>query len=192
MKFSKVLVACAIATTIAVPAWSQTANPGSPGEIPGYLSPSTNSFRPIYLPQVASDPSAVSVVTGKIVTNFAITIQSTIPTTTPIDCTVTAGVADGNILVPPFTIFNNILEQATVVATRTGSTAKCAVTIPYSWNLSSKATDKVQLTYTVIAQSNSATQAPGTLINRNSSQTIATIGIPAAGATTTETVKATI
>jgi len=85
---------------------------------------------------------------------------------------------------------NIIFEQATVNATRSVGSAKCSVTIPYSWNLSNRSTDQVHLSYLISAGVNSTTA--GSLANRSSSQYIVTIKIPANGAITTETVNATI
>jgi hypothetical protein len=189
MKLSKVVFVLAFATMLAGTAWSQSANPGSSPEILGYLNPGNNSFRPMFM-QSIGNPAVVTTVTGKIVTNFTITVASVLPSTTPIECNVTATVSDMSTS-PPFTLANEILEQASVIATRNGATAaKCTVTIPYSWNLANKSTDKVNLAYSIFAASTST--AAGTLANRTSSQFIAVIPIPATGATTTETVKATI
>ncbi len=188
MKLSKVVLVLAFATMLGGTAWSQIANPGSRPEILGYLNPANNSFRPMYM-QPIGNPAVVSVATGKIVTNFTITVASVLPSTVPITCGVSATVEDVNN--STFTITNSIFEQASVIATRNGTTsAKCTVTIPYSWNLSNRATDKVDLSYTINAFSNSTTA--GSVVLRTSSQTIGAISIPVNGATTTETVNATI
>jgi len=66
--------------------------------------------------------------TGKFVVNFTITVASTLPTTDVSACGVTASLLDvGSTF--------EILESATFAATRSGSTAKFTVTIPYSWTL---------------------------------------------------------
>src|SRR5208282_2793357 len=185
MKLSKVVFVLAFATMLGGTAWSQSANPGSRPEILGYLNPGNNSFRPMYM-QPIGNPAVVSVATGKIVTNFTITVASVLPSTVPITCSVSAGVSD---ISSTFVLSNEISEQASVIATRTGATAKCSITIPYSWNLSNRNTDKVNLSYTITAFSNSTTA--GSVVSRISSQTIGAIGIPTI-AITPETVKATI
>jgi len=188
MKLLKVVFVLAFATMLGGTAWSQTANPGSRPEILGYLNPGNNSFRPMYM-QPIGNPAVVSVATGKIVTNFTITVSSVLPATVPIACDVFASVEDVN--TSTFMITNSISEQASVIATRNGTTsAKCTVTIPYSWNLSNRSTDKVNLFYSILATGNST--AAGSVVLRSSTQTIGVIGIPINGAITTETVKATI
>src|SRR5271157_5778840 len=93
MKLSKVVFVLAFATMLAGTAWSQSANPGSSPEILGYLNPSNNSFRPMYM-QPIGNPAVVSVANGKIVTNFTITVSSVLPATVPIACDVFAAVED--------------------------------------------------------------------------------------------------
>jgi hypothetical protein len=135
---------------------------------------------PVLLSQTAL---AQTTSTGKFVVNFTITVDSNLPTTDKIACSVQAQVADvssGHI----------ILESASVAATRNGATASCSVTIPYSWTLSSASTDKVNLAYTITVPG--VASAANALPSRFSSQSIATISVPANGSTTTETVSATI
>ena len=188
MKPLQVICALALATTLAGTAWSQNANVGSGPQIFGFVNPATNTFQPMYAQTIGS-PATVSVATGKIVTTFTITVTSAIGTTVPILCNVTADVPDVN--TTTFVTSNNAVEQAAVVASRaTSTTAKCTVSIPYSWKLSNRTTDKVQLTYSIDAITTSSTA--GVLVQRLSSQTIATIPVPANGVTTTETVTATI
>jgi len=174
-----------LATTLAGTAWSQSASMGSTPQILGYLNPVNNSFRPLGMQGVAS-PAALlpqSVVTGKIVTNPTITIAATaITQTTAISCEVSATVVDPQ---------NIIAEEAAVIATRSPGAGKCTVAIPYSWKLTTaeKSTDRLILSY-IITSVPSTTQ-PG-LVFRTSSQSIANIVVPTSGATTTETVAATI
>jgi hypothetical protein len=83
-----------------------------------------------------------------------------------------------------------ILETAAVAATRSGSTATCAVTIPYSWSLASGSTDKVSLSYNITApvEATSSTVLP----SRSSLvENFLTISVPGNGTTTTEAVTAT-
>ncbi|HEY6372114.1 MAG TPA: hypothetical protein VIX37_16175 [Candidatus Sulfotelmatobacter sp.] len=129
------------------------------------------------------EPPALTTFGGKFVVNFTVTVSSAISTSAKIACAVAASLEDVSTL-------NFILENAEVAATRTGSTATCTVDIPYSWKLGSGSTDKVTLTYQIIAP----IEATGSslLPSRLSEQTIGTISVPANGSTTTETVTATI
>jgi hypothetical protein len=189
MKLLNVIFVLLFATTLAGTAWSQGATQGPGPEVLGYLNPRNNSFRPMYMQSTPiGSPAAISVATGKIVTSFTITVSSAIPLTTPILCYVSASVTDQN--TTTFMILNEILDSATVNATRTAGTAKCTVTIPYSWILSDRTTDQVQLGYEISANINTTT--PSALINRDSLQTFGIIAIPANGATTTKSVSATI
>jgi hypothetical protein len=63
------------------------------------------------------------------------------------------------------------------------------VTIPYSWNLATATSDKVTLTYVLSAPAEAT--ATTAFPQRLSTQTIATIAVPANGKTTDETVTAT-
>jgi hypothetical protein len=134
--------------------------------------------------------SQTTTVGGKIVVNFKIKLDSPLGTGTILGCEVNASVFDPN---------NSISERAFGIATVSGSTAKCAVSIPYSWPLTSAnlATDKLTLGYLVEAletfeipgSGTSSTQAAPV---RQSSQNIGTFSIPANGATTTENVSVTL
>jgi hypothetical protein len=170
------VIVCALSSQLS---WSQEAKPVSPAKALGYFDYSTGAFRPVAQTEDfdSSSLAATSPQTGTIVVNFNITIRSVIPATTPINCGVEATVTEvsaGGI--------NIILDGATVVATRTGSTAKCTVTIPYSWMVSSSA--RLGLNYNLIAAKPAATG----LLSRSSLGTIASIPVPANGATTTQTV----
>lgn len=183
MKTRKVLFAAIFLLSAVRPAWSQSINPAPGPVIFGYLNSRTNMFRPLSLSSVTS-PQAISSATGKIVVSFSITIQSAIATTTPISCDVNPNFYDANGTTN--VIAGYIVEDAAVTASRTGSTATCTVTIPYSWNLSFRSMDQVEIDYTISAVPTSG------LPRRTSQQTIAIINIPANGATTSFSVKTTI
>jgi len=122
----------------------------------------------------------VTTFAGKFVVNFTITVSSAIATTDKVACSVNASLSD-NIVGGG----NFIVEEVEVAGTRSGSTVTCKATLPYSWNLVTPTTDTVSLTYSI-------SSTPGTSPFRLSSQGIANIKVPANGATTTETVTATI
>ena len=183
MKVVKLALAFACLLTLALPAFGQQADDAIGRGIPGYLDPNTGAFRVMPSAGGEANPDAVTTVGGKIVTTFTINVQSAIAATAKIGCSVQAVVLD-------VAAANTILETATVAATRTSTTAKCTVTIPYSWTLASAATDKVMLTYTIVAPV--AATATTSLPSRTSSQGMGQIAIPANGAITNKTVAATI
>jgi hypothetical protein len=82
-----------------------------------------------------------------------------------------------------FVVSNVISEEANVLATRNGTTAKCTVTFSYSWQLANGSTDTVDLSYLVSAES--ASPGTGNLASGDSGQELETLSIPANGATTT-------
>lgn len=171
-------VACLLVPSL----WGQSTSPAR--GIRGYLDPLTGVFHA--MPHAAtseSEPPATSTFGGKFVFNFTITISSSLSTTAKIGCLASATLEDTSTL-------NFIIESAEVVATKSGSTATCTVNIPYSWTLGSASTDKVTLTYEIFAPVEASTSS--SLPNRVSEQTIGTISVPANGATTTETITATI
>ena len=119
--------------------WSQSI-PAVNG-IRGYLDPRTGIFHSIPLPDLQeADVPPPATFGGKFVFNFTITVSSTLASTAKILCEASASTEDAATL-------NFITETASVTATRSGSTATCTVTIPYSWNLTSSSSDKVSLTY---------------------------------------------
>jgi hypothetical protein len=121
--------------------------------------------------------------TGKIVVNFSIAVDASISSTANIACQASAEVSDG-----PASAKNLIHETATVLATRSGSTATCTVNIPYSWNLVTATTDKVVLGYQITAPVEVPTgSVTSTLPARVSEQPrYAAIPVPISGSTTTE------
>lgn len=172
---------CAVVLGLAIPAGGQEQQITNAGRgIFGYLDPRTGAFHPA-IPQVLTNTvelASVTPTTGKFVFNFTISVQSSLASTVGIECGASAETLD-------VTTQHTVLEEAAVAATRTGSTAKCTVTIPYSWVLSTPTTDMVTLSYILSAP----TAAPA-LPSRTSTQTIAVIKVPLTGATTTETVSA--
>ncbi len=181
MKVSRIILGVLVCALSSQLCWSQEARPVSPNRVLGYLDSSTGVFRSIVQTEDfdSSSLAAANPQTGTIVVNFTITIKSVIPATTPINCSVEASVAEisaGGV--------NLISDGATVAATRTGSTAKCTVTIPYSWMVSNSATARLSLTYSLVASKTGTTG----LLSRSSIGSIASIPVPANSATTTQTV----
>jgi hypothetical protein len=152
--------------------------------IPGTFDPKTSVFTPSRAVLASNyDVAASTIFGGKLVFNFTITVSSTLPATDKISCGAAATVVDNGGL------GNFIVELATSAATRTGSTATCTTTIPYSWPLATASTDMMSLTYTLTAGGTTVTTV---LPNRTSEQGLGRLAIPANGATSTFTVAATI
>lgn len=174
------ILACVLAINLSVFAQDAAATHG----ILGYLDPKTGAFHLLPALQDA-EPPATTTVTGKIVANFTITVDSTIASTTKIGCNISAALLD-------VSTANSIIEEAgSAVARGTGTTVTCTATIPYSWKLGSVSTDKISLSYSIqspVAITSGAALYP----NRLSSQSLGSIAVPANGTTTTETIAATI
>jgi hypothetical protein len=186
MKVSKIIIGVVVFALSSQLGWSQEARPSNAHSALGILDSATGAFRPGQMADFdSSSLAATNAQTGTIVVNFTITIRSAIPTTTPILCDLSASVTEIS-----GSGVNLIEEDAAVAATRTGSTAKCTVTIPYSWVVLNPVTARLGLAYNLIA----AKTTPGTtgLLSRASSGIVALIPIPANGGTTTQTVNAVL
>lgn len=120
--------------------------------------------------------------TGKFVYMMTISVKSAIPSGDVISCVGTAEVSD-------VSTGRVIEETAGVAATRSGSSASCTVTIPYSWALGSAGSDHVLLGFDIVTP---ATAVGAPLPSRSSIQQFATISVPANGSTTTEVITPTI
>ena len=182
MKISRIILISAFLVGLAQPGWSQKPNGAAGRGIPGYLDPQTGEFRPLAQREAQSDDiESTTPTTGKFVVSFTITISSSIPTSDTISCGVTATLFETS-------TFHTVEELASVAASRTGSTATCTVTLPYSWVLSNPSTDTVSLSYSIIVPATTVS-----LPSRTSIQTInGSLKVPASGSTTNETVTATI
>lgn len=175
------LLACLVGMNPSL--WGQ--NAAAVQGIRGYLNPRTGAFHPLPVVE-AQDEVAPALTTfgGKFVANFTITVNSTIASTTKLACIFSASLVDAST--------GNVIEEiaASAVSRGSGSTVSCSVTLPYSWSLGSASTDRVSLTWNIEApvEFSTSTQYP----TRFSSQVLGSISVPANGATTTETIAATI
>jgi len=177
------VVACSLGLNVSL--WGQSA--AAAHGIRGYLDPQTGVFHTMPHPAMQDDAEAPALTSfsGKIVTTFTITVDSTIAATAKIGCEVDASVED-------IGSGNFISESAAVAVARgSGSTVTCTVTIPYTWKLATASTDSIALSYTITSPVAVATAAAEFPL-RISSQSLPTIKVPATGTTTTETVTATI
>jgi len=171
-----------LAATLTYPLAAQMPDNG----ILGYLDPKTGAFHPVSPASPADEINAatVSPTTGKFVFSFTITVASSIPSSQSIVCEAVTDVTEVSGV--QSSIFD---EEASTVASRSGSTATCTVTIPYSWLLATPASDTVTIRYVIgVGTTTSITSAA----TRSSNHNLPSIKVPANGATTTETIKATI
>jgi hypothetical protein len=165
-------------TSVALGQKPKQAHP-TPG-ILGYFDPQTGTFKPLIEPEDLANPAVIAPTTGKFVFDLTIKIASAGLTTATVSCGAT-------VIIGGTTPSDGYEEDVTGVAsTGSGASRSCSVTIPYSWLLSSPATDAISIVYYVIAINDT------TFAERDSSHTVGTIKVPATGATTTETFAVTI
>lgn len=132
---------------------------------------------------LASGASAQTPTTGTYVYHFTITLASPIPATTKIACVGQLEVNNDSALI------GGVIATSTSLATISGTTATCKVSISYAWDLGSPATDKLTRIVQVIAPPQTVFASAsyhGTQIHLGS------IAMPANGATTNEDVSATL
>jgi hypothetical protein len=181
MKPYKLLLICMCCVMVAPAVWGQTANgPAKPG-ILGYLDPHTGAFRPV--PSAAEEDSelpAATTFTGTITVTLTITLKTT--GLTNITCSEEVSVIDAITTSPRFYI-----ESNSVAATGTGTTRTCKLSIPYSWSLTTQATDNMTTTYSVVGVTGT------TLPQRSSSLSpLDTRKVPANGTITALTAAVTL
>ena len=129
----------------------------------------------------AVDPNvAVATYTGTFFLSFTIAVKSSIPTNFPIQCSATMTVTD---------IANGAFysESKAGVATRTGNTATCSLTVPYAWSLSSGSL-QVATNYMVSATSTGGSS----FVSRFSSGALPSVTVPVNGTTLSRPVAVTI
>jgi hypothetical protein len=144
----------------------------------GTIGPS-GTLRPLPIAAPAGSRSTPTIFTGTFSLKLTVSVLSpVIPTSTPIHCTLLAGVV-GFATSPPIVELDGITDSSVVAATRSGSKATCTVLLPYKWALFGS-NDTVTLTYQVDATSSSG-------VGRVISVFIETIPVPASGTTTSLT-----
>lgn len=132
---------------------------------------------------LAVNASAQSTVTGTYTFNITITISSSIDTSTKISCI-------GALEVTGDKVSPVIIEYAVSEATRSGSTATCSATIPYSWILNTPTTDKLTASYSVLAPAGNVVD--NAVPFRQTHRNLETTSVPSSGATTTQTLSVTM
>ena len=158
----------------------------------GFFNSDTGLFEPFRVATQDSEvPPPVTPTTGTLAFNFTITLKSPLPKNGFITCT-----GGGSVIETKDSVDEGGFGIATLVS---GDTYSCSVSMPYSWPLATPTTDKIILSFKVQineAIQVGATNGTGTSLlitaGRASSQTLASIPVPANGATTTETVSVTL
>jgi hypothetical protein len=159
----------------------------------GYQDPQTGLFHPL---SVISPQAATVATTGKVEVTFNIKIVSTFATGTLITCSPQV-IAVQISTTPPLDGAASFSEYESVVATTSGATATCKLTIPYDWQLLPAASVQEESftgQYTVTAlQVVASASTPTGIVDRISSGTfVAAATIPASGTTSKYTVDVTL
>ncbi len=109
----------------------------TPHRVLGYLDPTTGIFQAVH-PAGEVDPATAVTDTGEFVVKFAITVKATIPKNGVVGCTAHASIDSDTA--------GQYEEDATGVATGSGTSYTCTATINYSWLLNTPTTDTVYIT----------------------------------------------
>ena len=113
--------AALLGSMLAVPVPTQAQN--TPTGIPGFLNPATGTF----MPRLSLTPAAATLKRGgTIVVTISVVINSTIPSNQPISCSATISSTD-------LAFFNDVFGSG--IVTRSGSTGKCVLRLPYIWEV---------------------------------------------------------
>ena len=181
MRITKLLLVCMCCVIAAPVVWGQMANsPAKPG-ILGYLDPRTGAFRPV--PSGAEEgPDAAALTTfgGTITVTLTITLKTT--GLTNITCSEEVSVIDAITTSARF-----LAESDTVVATGTGSTRTCKLSIPYAWALATQSSDNMSTSYVVFGSTGTGPPQRSSTLSP-----LDTRKVPANGATTALTAAVTL
>lgn len=184
MRIKKLLLICMCCLIAAPAVWGQAANrPAKPG-ILGYFDPQTGAFRPV---QPAAEEDAdlaaatATTFTGTITVTLTITLKTAGLTTITCEADV---LAEDALTTIPITLD----ESNVVVATGTGTTRTCKLTIPYAWSLTTQPSDSMMTSYSVFGGAGTT----GLPQRRSSRNTLDTRKVPANGAMTMLTAAVTL
>jgi len=181
MRITKLWLICMCCVMVAPAVWGQAATaPAKPG-ILGYLDPHTGAFRPV--PSAAEEgPDAAAPTTfgGTITVTLTITLKTM--GLTNITCLEEVSVIGGT---PSPRAFD---ESNSVAATGTGNTRTCKLSIPYSWGLTTQASDNMITSYSVLG----STGTSGLPRRTSILSPLDTRKVPANGTTTTLTASVTL
>jgi len=123
--FNRAAAALGIAVAAALPGAAAAQAP-----IPGFLNPRTGGFQPRLI--LAAPPATLTHYTGTFDVTLTITLASSIPTGQAVVCDITLTGSDA--------LGDYIQQLVTVAASRSGDTATCKATVPYSWPLGTSPT----------------------------------------------------
>lgn len=149
--------------------------------IPGYLDMRTGQFTAV-IPRAAAPEATTVTANGTIKMNFTITLKSSLPDTAGVDCSGTVSVSD-------YLASYSYTDTKTSKGTRTGTTATCSVSIPYSWVLPDR-DQTISLNYVVGVTG--LTDNSSTKNRTASSYSQPSLPLPANGATTTKNYNVTL
>ena len=183
---SRTLVLSALSLAVALPSIAQQA--ASRG-IPGFLNPQDGSFHPRRT-TAAPDATGPTLTTynGEFQFTFSINLITKVPAGQQVSCEVSAG---GDDYSSTGSYSNFLEEEASAVATISGSKATCFVKIPYLWQLANGPTDVVGLSYSVFILPTS-TQNLTNFLTRESDQGLPSIPVPSPGSSTVRTIDVNI
>jgi hypothetical protein len=157
----------------------------------GYYNSDTGLFEPLRPAEQDTETPAVTPTTGTLVFNFTITLKSALPKNAILICT-----AGGEVIE---THYATNEEGLGIAKLESGNTYSCSISMPYSWLLATPSSDKIILSYKaetyealqVTAENGTGVSVTSTA-GRVSSQSPASIAVPANGAITTENVSITL
>ncbi|HTQ14577.1 MAG TPA: hypothetical protein VMH86_11940 [Rhizomicrobium sp.] len=177
------VAAAILYTPVCAPA--QTVDIRSHRGIFGLLNPD-GTFKPLVIPQPAPEALSAKTWNGTLSATISVNVQSTLPSGTTVHCALTASVSG----IAPNGWVDVVSETAQVTATGSGSNLTCHVTMPYQWLLYASTSaalerDTVQVGYEILAVNSSGD-------GRTTLSSVATISLPAPGATTNYNINARI
>jgi hypothetical protein len=183
---TSVLCAALLAIGGTAAATENAGRSGNPPLIRGVLNTQTGTFtaNPTQAMIAEAEASNFSAVTlgGTISFTFNITLKSGFPDTTSIRCEGYASTRDEGY--NPESMF---YDSKSVIATRTGGTATCKVSVFYSWLLANPGSTYVSLDYYV-----TGIPVSDTGVHRQHHGSLPTILVPPNGTTTNRTVNVTL
>lgn len=170
---------------------AQIARPHAKRQL-GYINPVTGVFEPL---KSITSPEALipaTPTTGTLTFKFKITVKSPPPANSVVSCSASADVFDNT----SGAIYD---EEATGIATGSGSSYNCTAVIHYSWLLASPGSDQIQINITSgleygyqVTASNGSQTLVVPVEWRLSLQPQAPMAVPANGASTIVNVSVTL
>ena len=156
----------------------------------GVYNPKTHTFttRPHRL--VVPDAVSPKIYTGTFKFDMTVKLVTPVASGQELICSATAGVDDYDS--SNGTFYNIYDEDAATVAKVSGSTATCTVSIPYSWSLEYATTDAISYGYTLEIVPSSTSSSLIDFGYRTHTSEVPSGKVPAAGATTTIPISATL